>query len=363
MLGKKPETNSRVKIYGWPVFGGCEAKPIRQGPKGPRKMSELTTIQIPEKHRFKKVLRSPQDLSMKPNYNNSVICMVTAELRTATQKQVITYTGKDMGYLDAREFVRDKGGLPSNVLHDDILVRSEDWKQLRAQNYYSAWAREIYVYPEKNGRFEIGKNVVDAVVDNMGRQWVFPASLIPKEAFDMEKPSLFVDPGNDPKSIEVTDKRVAIAGTVSITVINPSIQINGQVGKVDEATRVPLYVDEALRSRLTDAEKRWLYRIDGAGVRPLVRDCDIVYCGRRGVVACCWLDDVFGVGWVSLAQAEHEEAKPSRAQAAAQAPNWRISLRSDAEVVEPVLPGLVQHMGTEVYESLVRLVRTAKEQK
>ena len=182
--------------------------------------------------------------------------MVTAELRTATQKQVITYTGKDMGYLDAREFVRNKGGLPSNVLHDDILVRSEDWRQLRTQNYYGAWAREIYVYPEKNGRFEIGKNVVNAVVDNMGRQWVFPASLMPKEVFDMEKASLFVDPGNDPKSIEINDKRVAIAGPVSITIINPSIQVNGQVGKVDEATRMPLYVDGALRSQLTDADKR-----------------------------------------------------------------------------------------------------------
>ena len=211
--------------------------------------------------------------------------MVTAELRTATQKQVITYTGRDMGYLDARKFVMDKGGLPSNVLHDDNLVRSDDWRKLQRQGYYGAWAREFSVYPETNGRFKIGEDVVDAIVDNMGRQWVFPASLIPKEAFDMETPSLFVDPGNDLKSIEVNDKRVAIVGPASITVISRSIQINGQVGEVDETTRMPLYVNEALRSSLTGKKKRWLYRIEGAGVRPLVRGYSAVF-GRQAGRQC-----------------------------------------------------------------------------
>ena len=34
--------------------------------------------------------------------------MATDTLKIATQKQVITYTGKDMGYLDARKLVMEK---------------------------------------------------------------------------------------------------------------------------------------------------------------------------------------------------------------------------------------------------------------
>jgi hypothetical protein len=115
-----------------------------------------------------------------------VIKMATTQV-DMVQKQMITPIGKDAGWLDARELVRNKGGLPSNVVHDNILVRSEDWKQLRGPGYYAAWAREVLVYPEKNGTFKKGNDVVDAVKDEKGRQWVFPASSIPSTAFDQKR--------------------------------------------------------------------------------------------------------------------------------------------------------------------------------
>lgn len=284
--------------------------------------------------------------------------MTTAEASKVATRQIIVPIGRDMPWLEARKAVKDKDGLPSHVLHDDILVRSDTWKKIIAENpgYYGAWAREVYVYPEKNGAFQKGRDVVDAFKDENGRQWVYPGSLIPVEAFEMRTPSLFVDPGADLKSIEVNDKRVVIAGPISVTVVNPSIQISGQVGKVDESTRIPLYVDEALRNNLTEEKKRWLWRIDGAGVRPLARVFYDDRYGRRLVYAVNRPDDWLGVGWVSLSD-EPEQIK----QAVMQVPSsFILTLRRDAKAAEPILKNLRPIMRTEDFDILERVVSGAK---
>lgn len=273
----------------------------------------------------------------------------TKVLDRATQKQTIVYTGKDAGYLDARELVREKGGLPSNVLHDDILVRSDDWKQLRAQNYYGVWAREVLVYPAKNGEFKKGKDVVDAFKDDKGREWVFPASSIPEVATGRKGIGLFVDPQN----VEVSDKRVVVlAEPKSLVVLENLIQNSGEVGKVHEATRIPLFVEKEERQYLTDDQKRWFYRVDGAGVRPLVR----VYYGfegRRYVFAIYRPDNGFGVRWVSLSS---EQAKPS--QAVAQAPSWLVALRKDAREAALVISRMeTVPISQEALAPLKKLVR------
>ena len=55
------------------------------------------------------------------------------------------------GYLEARRLTAEKGmKLASHVLHDDYLVRSDQWKNIRA--VYPAWVREIIVHPEKGKR-------------------------------------------------------------------------------------------------------------------------------------------------------------------------------------------------------------------
>ena len=209
-----------------------------------------------------------------------------------TQKrQVILPTGEKLGWLDARKSVQSKGGLPSQVLHDDVLVRSEVWKGLIG--YYAAWAREVLVYPAKGGQFKKGKDVVDAHKDGAEREWVFPVSSIPEEAVERAKVGLFVDP----ESVEVTDKRVVVLASPKNVVVLPSfIQTNGQMGQVDERTRVPLEVVSEVAERLIDDQKRWLYRVDGSGVRPLVRgDVDF---DRRDVNANGRHGDAFGVAIV-----------------------------------------------------------------
>ncbi len=218
------------------------------------------------------------------------------------KRQVIIPTGQTMDWLNARGAVKDKGGLPSNVLYDDILVRSDEWQKPRG--YYAFWAREVLVYPKKNGQFRKGADVVDAVRDNAGREWVFPASSMPEEAVGREKVGLFVDPQN----IELNSNRVIIlAEPKSILILTPFIQINGSFGIVDEATRVPLEVTQEISGILSEAQKRWLRRIDGAGVIPLVRgvgdylDRRVVYANdRQDVDAGDWHDYGFGVAFVEL---------------------------------------------------------------
>ncbi|MDO8554536.1 MAG: hypothetical protein Q7S22_07040, partial [Candidatus Micrarchaeota archaeon] len=119
------------------------------------------------------------------------------------QKRII-----DLGnapYLRAREIAAEKGTrLASNVLHDDYLVRSDRYQEVR--RVYAAWAREVLVYPAKDGQFAKGKDVVDSVKDTSGREWVFPASCIPEVAVGRDNVGLFIDP----QKVEVDSKRVVI---------------------------------------------------------------------------------------------------------------------------------------------------------
>jgi CheY-like chemotaxis protein len=189
------------------------------------------------------------------------------QAREVPKKQIIVPIGRDAEWLEARELVRDKGGLPSHVLHDETLVNSDGWIQLKNQGYYGAygvWAREAIVYPEINGRFMKGRDVEDTFTDDAGRRWIFPASSIPEIAIGEEKVALFVDP----QDTEYDDKRVVIlAKPEAITVLTQFIQRDGW-GKVDQRTRIPLEADLNL---VPAAQQRHLSRINGQGVRPLAR--------------------------------------------------------------------------------------------
>ncbi len=227
---------------------------------------------------------------------------VAAAVRDVPRMTIVP-TGQDMGWLNAREAVKSKGGLPSHVLHDDYLVKSSRWKELPA-GYYGAWEREVLVYPEKNGRFVKGQDVVDADKDDAdkddaGREWVLPASCVPEQAVGRAKVGLFIDP----EQVEVSDSRVVIlAKPTSIVVLDGFIQESGNCGKVDEATRIPLEVPKGVWDNLSDTEKRWLYRIAGAGVRPLACLSYGVDYGRQIVDAASWHDSGYGVAYVDAAE-------------------------------------------------------------
>lgn len=211
----------------------------------------------------------------------------------------IVPTGHLSGYIEAFYSVKDKGGLPFNVLHDDVLVRSDAWKQLtryhiitQRKGYYPAWAREFLIYPEPNGKFTKGKDVMDTYKDKIaGMSWIFPASSVPYEAWERIGIGLFVNPQN----VEViNDKVIVEADSKAVVILAPFLQ-KKDWGKVDEATRIPLAL--VPDSDSFDAV-RYLWRTDGIGVRPLVRDSEGPAIDGRFVFADCWRDLPFGVGLV-----------------------------------------------------------------
>lgn len=222
------------------------------------------------------------------------------------EKQAIKIINGHKNWLDARKLVQDKGGLPSNVLHDDILVKfwfifSEPERE-KLKSLYPFWAKEVLIYPEKDKQFKKDTDVVDAFKDNTGKKWVFPASCMPEEAVGRDKVGLFVDP----EIVEVNNERVVIlAKPKSIVVLNPFIQYNWELGLVDEKTRVPLEVTSEVAKELIDDQKRWLCRIGGTCVRPLVRDA-YTHLEKRHVIDATY-EPNYTLG---VALADLEEAAP-----------------------------------------------------
>ncbi len=176
---------------------------------------------------------------------------------TVSTKKIVPL-GWQADYLSARRIVAERGmKLPSNVLHDDYLVRTGRWEGVK--EIYPAWASEILVHPEKGGKFKKGKDVVDSETG-----WIVPAKYIPKEVMGKKRVGLLLVPGD----IEENGK-VVIHPAGEPVILVPFIQKNGECGKVDNATRVP--ISKELFEQLPHHEKRWLYRKTGVGVRPLAR--------------------------------------------------------------------------------------------
>ena len=249
------------------------------------------------------------------------------------KNQVIVLIARKVGWLDARELVESKGGLQSNRLHDRYLVETEEWKDIRS--LYPAWAREVLVYPEKDGQFRKGTDVVDASRDGIGRKWILPASCIPEQAIGVKGVALFVDPD----CVEINSRKVAILSRPkSIVVLAPFIQANAW-GKMDERTRVPLAV-------LQDPDgqnNRYLWRVSGAGVRPLVRGWYDVWFTGRLLFAVLRHDYSFGAAGV--AQAEPIKAVNQE--------TLRALLRdAKSDIIE-----LSKTMGQEKFRRLHRLIR------
>lgn len=184
-------------------------------------------------------------------------------------KQLIVPLGKRAGYMEARTLTASFGqSLPSHVLHDDYLVKTDLWSGV--QSLYPAWAREIVVHPEKDGKFKTGKDVVDTAADAQGRPWVFPARYLPREAIGKQKVGLFVDP-SDVRVEKYRRRNAVIVHPASIIVLHGFLQQDGAVGKADEATRIPLEVAPDVLASLPKSEKRWLYRADNSNVSPVWR--------------------------------------------------------------------------------------------
>jgi hypothetical protein len=201
-----------------------------------------------------------------------------------TTQKLIVPLGKSTGYIEAAALAKGMGGkLPSNVLHDEHLVTRRNVSLSELIGYYPAWAREILVYPQKNGKFQAGKDVIDSETG-----WLLPASYIPEEAVGKEGIGLFVDPG-----VVKDENGKVIIHPAGITLLAPFIQENGDPGRVDEATRIPL-AHHAFKYSSSRAI-RTLWRIDGVGIRPLIRGYALPLNLMQNVSAHQLPDQTFGV--------------------------------------------------------------------
>jgi len=169
--------------------------------------------------------------------------------------------GTRADYLGARKVAAGrKMKLPPHPLLDAYVQQNR---------VYGFWADELLAHPEKNGVFQGGKDVKDALTG-----MVLPASYVPKEALGRKGVGLFVVPED-----VMEEGSNVIVHAQSVMVLDGLAQESGKCvpGKPHEITRVPILASAEDFKRLPEEEKRWLYRIAGEGVRPLVLGNDY-YC-------------------------------------------------------------------------------------
>jgi hypothetical protein len=215
-------------------------------------------------------------------------------------KQTIIPTTKKAGWIEARRMTKDKGGLPSHLLLDDYLVRTENWHDLlndlpmeikiaachdlkeRLKGLdirecltissiyklidFRIWARELLIHPEEDGQFKKGEDVFDSQKDKKGRIWILPADQVPEEAIGRKRVGLLIDP----EDVSEGNGRVVVHPRSSV-LLDRFIQEPGKDGKVNEQTRMPQEIKGELWNKLSKDEKRRLFRINGIGLKPIFR--------------------------------------------------------------------------------------------
>jgi len=166
-------------------------------------------------------------------------------------------------YLTGRKLLEARGmRMAGHALLDEHISRF--YRPGDSHWLLPAWARELIVHPEKNGKFRKGEDVIDPQSG-----WCLPACYlsdpnhVDKDVF-RRGVGLFVEP----EEIKAQNGRVVVI-PASIIVLSPFIEDaseSGITGKADEATRIPLAVEID-----DDSERRILMRKDAIAVRPLLR--------------------------------------------------------------------------------------------
>ena len=195
--------------------------------------------------------------------------------REKTKMPKIRSLDTELNYLDARNAAEPYGGLPTNALHQKILVETDEWKSPKLKGYYPAFAREMSVYPKPWETMKKGEDVIDAFLDNKGRKWIYPSYCIPDEAIGGADKALIVNP----RKIVEEEKEVTVIANPykDVTVLSDFPQSSGWTQ--------------------TFGADNLVLRVSGAGVRPLVR---YFYGYGRPVDVSHGLGDRFGVGYESI---------------------------------------------------------------
>lgn len=166
--------------------------------------------------------------------------------------------GKDMTWIDAFFETQKRGGLPSNVLHDESIKNAGILETLRKIDYYAAWGRELIAYPAKYGTFAKGD-----IEDLKNHYWKLPARYVPKATVGKKGIALSIVPK------DITQKGDATREIIpeSVTILKDFPQTYG-LYDFDEKTRMP--IDK--KPKGTDYwDARYLWRWDEQAICPVAR--------------------------------------------------------------------------------------------
>ncbi|MDO8554864.1 MAG: hypothetical protein Q7S22_08695 [Candidatus Micrarchaeota archaeon] len=203
------------------------------------------------------------------------------------KRRVLDVVVRGVTYPEARKRVKEFGlQLPSNSFFHKFHTGEEKTLRLNLDYGYGAFAREVLVFPERDGVFTRGKDMIDPF-----SHLVFPASYLARvnevrEIFGVKKVGLFVDPED-----VTTEQDRFIVHPANVVILSPFIQVNhGKhivsshvTGTLHPETKVPLAAKPEKLVALSSSDIGYLERVEGLGVRPIVRNifdhayADIVY--------------------------------------------------------------------------------------
>jgi len=184
------------------------------------------------------------------------------------------YAGWVNSIAEARKLAQSLGqtGFPtrmvSHLVLDNYMVRTDIWDKLPA-NAYPVCAREILAYPEKGGVF-LKRDIIDSVTGD-----VLPAEFVPSSAIGVKNIALLVDPWK----VECSGNGALVYTPDSVRVISNVVECG--CGKADPLTGIPLRVQNGVLDMLPYDELRWIFRLEGVGVRRIFRDPNKTYEGAK----------------------------------------------------------------------------------
>ena len=168
-----------------------------------------------------------------------------------------------MTYVDAFFATKDKGGLPTNALHDDTLQSDTLLEHIKktlglgsGYSFYGAWAREIIAYPEKNGVFAKGD------IKDHAYNWVLPAKYVPESAIGKKGIALVITP----KNLIIANGKTTVIPQGNV--IMQSFPQTDGLYDYDRRTRIPI---DAAQKGEGYWDARYLYRWDEQSLRPVSR--------------------------------------------------------------------------------------------
>ena len=198
---------------------------------------------------------------------------------------IIRPSGPNATWLEARELVRERGGLPSSAQFDDALAGGDAKQQLSGNLW---WTRNVLVILSTGRHMAKGYDISDHSEAGMGRIWVLPASCVPEEALCSRNYGIILDP----QQITITSSMVVIEADAQHIKV-----IQNLVSDSLHAYAFDVYLTKGMQGRAADLQACMPTEEGQAIIRPIARIATPVKAPgpSPGISACYYADSKFGV--------------------------------------------------------------------